>query len=78
MWFDKAKRITEDAAASDWLKQTLIQAINRDPVDAAKDAEVLSTILNLRVKAANRLGDAHEPRRTRSPRNTTGQRSEAE
>lgn len=76
-WFDKAKSITEDATASDWLKQTLVQSINRDPVDAANDAEVLSMILNLRVKAANRVGPGQQPRRTRSVK-SDGRRAESE
>jgi len=39
--FQNALKVNEDTAASYWLKNALIEAINRDPVDAAQDAEVL-------------------------------------
>lgn len=40
-----------DSSASDWLKQTLIDAMRRDPVDAAVDAEILSQLLSRRAEA---------------------------
>ena len=52
IWFQNALKVTEDPAASYWLKNALIEAINRDPVDAAQDAEVLARILKLRAAAA--------------------------
>jgi hypothetical protein len=54
VWFQNARRVTEDPAASDWLKNALLEAINRDPVDAAGDAEVLCRILKLRAAAVLR------------------------
>jgi hypothetical protein len=54
VWFQNALKVTEDPAASDWLKKALIDAINRDPVDAAHDAEVLYRILNLRAAAVQK------------------------
>ena len=51
-WFQEAIKVSKDPAASDWLKLALLQAINRDPVDAAKDVEVLSRILEQRAAAA--------------------------
>ena len=54
VWFQNARRVTEDPAASDWLKHALLEAINRDPVDAAGDAEVLCRILKLRAAAVQR------------------------
>ena len=54
-WFQQALRVTEDAATSGWLKNALVEAINRDPVDAAGDAEVLSRILQLRAAAVQRV-----------------------
>jgi hypothetical protein len=51
IWFQSARRVTEDPAASDWLKNAVLDAINRDPVDAAGDAEVLCRILKLRAAA---------------------------
>jgi hypothetical protein len=52
VWFQDALKVTEDPASSYWLKNALIEAINRDPLDAAQDAEVLSRILKLRAAAA--------------------------
>jgi lysozyme family protein len=60
-WFQKALKVAQDPAASGWLKNALVAAINRDPVDAAGDAEVLCRILQLRAVAAQRgpaLSDA--------------------
>ena len=54
VWFQNARRVTEDPAASDWLKNALLEAINRDPVDAAGDAEVLCRILKLRADAVQK------------------------
>jgi hypothetical protein len=51
IWFQQALKVTEDPAASGWLKNALIAAINRDPVDAAGDATVLSKILQQRAAA---------------------------
>ncbi len=54
IWFQNARRVTEDPDASDWLKNALLEAINRDPVDAAGDAEVLCRILKLRAAAVQK------------------------
>ncbi len=54
VWFQNALKVTEDPAASGWLKNALLEAINRDPVDAAGDAEVLSRILKLRAAAVQK------------------------
>lgn len=40
------KRIAADPSASYWLQGSLKSALQRDPVDAANDAEVLAAILN--------------------------------
>jgi hypothetical protein len=50
-WFQQALKVIDDPAASGWLKNALIAAINRDPVDAAGDAAVLSGILQQRAAA---------------------------
>jgi hypothetical protein len=50
-WFQQVLRVSEDPAASDWLKTAILQSINRDPADAAKDAETLCRILQLRSAA---------------------------
>ncbi|MGO9037084.1 MAG: hypothetical protein ACLQKH_03785 [Steroidobacteraceae bacterium] len=77
VWFQNARRLTEDPAASDWLKNALLEAINRDPVDAAGDAEVLSRILKLRAAAVQK-----EPELSgttgKSPKTTTSARIESE
>ena len=51
VWFREALKVAEDPASSGWLKNALVEAINRDPVDAAGDAEVLSRILQQRAAA---------------------------
>jgi hypothetical protein len=53
-WFLQALKLAEDAAASDWLKNALVAAINRDPIEAAADAEVLGKILRQRASAVSR------------------------
>jgi hypothetical protein len=50
-WFQQALKVAEDPAASGWLKNALIEAINRDPADAAGDAATLSRILQQRAAA---------------------------
>jgi hypothetical protein len=42
-----AIEILHDPASSTWLKQALASALCRDPVDAANDAEVLASVLNI-------------------------------
>ena len=42
--------IFQDPCASDWLKKALRDCLNRDPVDAANDAEVLAKILEEKLK----------------------------
>ncbi|MFZ2170157.1 MAG: hypothetical protein WAW61_11030 [Methylococcaceae bacterium] len=37
--------ILVDISASDWVKDTLRSALERDPVDALNDAEILATAL---------------------------------
>jgi hypothetical protein len=69
IWFQNALKVTEDPAASYWLKNALIEAINRDPVDAAQDAEVLSRILKLRAAAIER-GPELSGTKTKSPKTT--------
>jgi hypothetical protein len=75
VWFQNALKVTEDPAASGWLKNALVEAINRDPVDVAGDAEVLYRILKLRAAAVQKVhlsGGA-----TRSPKTTASARIES-
>jgi len=44
-WFKGLEEYLEDPAASDWFKTVLNSALQRDPVDALNDVEVLVTIL---------------------------------
>jgi hypothetical protein len=42
------EQVLADPGASFWLKECLGSALNRDPVDAANDADVLAQLLNQR------------------------------
>lgn len=53
-WFLKATKVSEDPTTSAWVKNALVDAISRNPVEAAKDAKILSGILQLRAAAAQR------------------------
>jgi hypothetical protein len=44
------ERVLADPAASYWLKFALRSALERDPVDAANDAEVLACLLEKRCR----------------------------
>lgn len=44
--------ISADQAISYWLRDSVLSAIERDPVDAVKDAEILLEILQLRVSVS--------------------------
>ena len=45
------EEIKNDPSCNDWLLSALDQALKRDPVDAANDAEALSMILQMRASA---------------------------
>jgi hypothetical protein len=51
MLTDDMTRILTDPAASDWLKHSMIDALSRDPIDAANDAEILCSLLASRAEA---------------------------
>ena len=48
--------IVTDPATSEWLRLALTDAMNRDPVDAANDAETLSSVLTMRAEVMLRKG----------------------
>ena len=48
---DEANAVLNSAAASGWIKRALQSALYRDPVDAANDAEFLSSLLSRRADA---------------------------
>jgi hypothetical protein len=66
MLTEEITRALSDPAASYWLKENILSALKRDPVDAAKDAQVLSLLLSSRADAMLR-GD-----RTRAPYSVAG------
>lgn len=50
------EQVLADPAASFWLKGALSSALDRDPVDAANDAEVLAQLLDRRCQEILRRG----------------------
>ena len=46
----EVEQVVGDPAASLWLKIALSEALTRDPVDAANDAEVLAQVLDQRCR----------------------------
>jgi hypothetical protein len=46
--------ILNDPSASNWLRDALRKALDRDPVDAANDAEILAAVLAARAGEAGR------------------------
>ena len=47
--------VLRDPAVTDWVKEGLISALARDPVDAAKDARLLAVVLEERAERALRV-----------------------
>jgi hypothetical protein len=47
---DEIRAILSEAGTSQWLKNALTYALDRDPVDAANDAELLAIVLSERAK----------------------------
>lgn len=48
--------IVDDPATSEWLRLALTDAMARDPVDAANDAETLLSVLTMRAELLLRTG----------------------
>jgi hypothetical protein len=46
-----AETVLNDPAASGWIRDALRTALDRDPVDAANDAEVLARVLDARCRS---------------------------
>lgn len=44
------EEVLRDSTASVWLRSALAEALVRDPVDAANDAEILARLLDRRCK----------------------------
>ena len=47
---DEIRRILAGPGTSNWMKVALSTAINRDPVDAVNDAELLAIVLRHRAE----------------------------
>ena len=46
---DEIRRLLQDPAISYWLRDALVSALKRDPVDAAADAGLLALVLDHRA-----------------------------
>jgi len=51
MLTEEMTRTLNDPSASHWLKQSMLDAMKRDPVDSARDAELLAVLLRERAEA---------------------------
>ena len=47
---EEIRQLQADPGLSDWFKQALSSSLERDPVDAANDAELLSAVLDRRSR----------------------------
>jgi hypothetical protein len=43
-------RVLRDPSASNWLKSAMVDSLERDPVEAANDAEILAALLQARAE----------------------------
>lgn len=50
---DEIRQILSGPATSQWLKNALTTALDRDPVDAVNDAELLAMVLGHRADQIN-------------------------
>lgn len=48
---EEIRQLLDDPSLSDWFKLALLSALDRDPVDAANDAGLLSIVLDRRAQA---------------------------
>jgi hypothetical protein len=46
---DEIRKILKDPSLSDWLRTSMLSALDRDPVDAANDAGLLAIALDRRA-----------------------------
>lgn len=47
---EEIRQLLGDSSLSDWFKRSLLSSLERDPVDAAHDAGLLSAVLDRRAK----------------------------
>lgn len=50
---DEIRQILDGPGTSSWMKLALTTALNRDPVDAVNDAELLALVLRHRAEQIN-------------------------
>ena len=63
-----ADKLLDDPTMSEWLRNALRSALERDPVDAANDAELLRMLLHRRLEdAPDHADDAADPPRDVPP-----------
>jgi hypothetical protein len=55
---DEIRQILSGPATSQWLKNALTTALDRDPVDAVNDAELLAMVLGHRAEQISEAGRA--------------------
>ena len=48
---EEIRQLLNDPSFSDWFKRALLSSLDRDPVDAANDAGLLSAVLDRRAQA---------------------------
>lgn len=52
------QRLAQDPALSDWFRNALVEALKRDPVDAAQDAGMLALVLDRRASELLSISEA--------------------
>jgi hypothetical protein len=55
---DEIRQILSGPGTSTWLKNALTTALDRDPVDAVNDAELLAMVLGHRADQINTMAQA--------------------
>ena len=55
---DEIRQILSGPGTSTWLKNALTTALDRDPVDAVNDAELLAMVLGHRADQVNTMAQA--------------------
>jgi hypothetical protein len=55
---DEIRQILSGPGTSTWLKNALTSALDRDPVDAVNDAELLAMVLGHRADQINTMAQA--------------------
>lgn len=48
---EEIRQLLRDPGLSDWFKRSLLSSLDRDPINAANDAGLLSAVLDRRAQA---------------------------